>query len=156
MILYHGSNEIIMKPEIIQGVFTKDFGWGFYLTESRRQAEKWAYRRTQKGGKPFVNLYDYQPNPELSYIHFDETTDEWLDFVTQCRAGKPHVYDIVEGPMADDTIWNYLESYLSGEIPREVFMSFAKFAHPTHQLSLHTKAALSTISFAGAEEVHYG
>lgn len=30
-------------------------------------------------------------------------SDEWLDFITDCRSGKVHSYDIVEGPMADDT-----------------------------------------------------
>lgn len=33
-------------------------------------------------------------------------SEEWLDFIADCRHGKIHDYDIVEGPMADDTIWN--------------------------------------------------
>jgi hypothetical protein len=28
-------------------------------------------------------------------------TEEWLDFIVQCRAGIPHSYDIVIGAMAD-------------------------------------------------------
>lgn len=40
--------------------------------------------------------------------------DEWLDFIAECRVGKIHEYDIVEGPMADDTIWNFVNDYLSG------------------------------------------
>ena len=36
-------------------------------------------------------------------------SDEWLNFIAECRAGKIHEYDIVEGPMADDTIWDYVE-----------------------------------------------
>ncbi|MCI8723971.1 MAG: DUF3990 domain-containing protein [Ruminococcus sp.] len=31
-------------------------------------------------------------------------TEEWLDFIANCRTGHPHIYDIVEGPMANDTI----------------------------------------------------
>lgn len=38
-------------------------------------------------------------------------TEEWLDFVISCRKGVEHDYDIVEGPMADDTIWDYIEDY---------------------------------------------
>ena len=29
-------------------------------------------------------------------------SDEWLDLIAQCRNGKTHNDDIVEGPMADD------------------------------------------------------
>ena len=31
-------------------------------------------------------------------------TDEWLDFIIDCRSGKTHSYDIVIGAMADDQI----------------------------------------------------
>lgn len=31
-------------------------------------------------------------------------TEEWLDFIVDCRSGKSNSYDIVEGPMADDFI----------------------------------------------------
>ena len=36
-------------------------------------------------------------------------SDEWLDFVVSSRQGERHDYDIVEGLMADDTIWNYVD-----------------------------------------------
>lgn len=31
-----------------------------------------------------------------------------MEFVVDCRRGKEHGYDMVEGPMADDQIWDYL------------------------------------------------
>ncbi len=43
-------------------------------------------------------------------------SDEWLDLIAQCRNGKTHNYDIVEGPMADDTVWNYVNDFLTGRI----------------------------------------
>ena len=58
-------------------------------------------------------------------------TNEWLDFIAECRAGKVHAYDIVEGPMADDTIWNFVNDYLNKNISREVFWEYAKFKHPS-------------------------
>ena len=39
-------------------------------------------------------------------------TEEWLQFAVNCRFGLKHDYDIVEGPMADDTIWDYVENYM--------------------------------------------
>ena len=74
-------------------------------------------------------------------------SDEWLDFIAICRSGKHHDYDIVEGPMADDTIWNYVNDFLSGDISREAFWALAKFKHPTHQISFHTEVALKCLSF---------
>ena len=62
-------------------------------------------------------------------------------------------YDIVEGPMADDTIWNYVNDFLSGDISREAFWALAKFKHPTHQISFHTEVALKCLSFKEAIEV---
>lgn len=48
-------------------------------------------------------------------------SDEWLNFIAECRAGKIHEYDIVEGPMADDTIWNFVNDYLANNISKAVF-----------------------------------
>ena len=68
--------------------------------------------------------------------------------------GKPHEYDIVEGPMANDTIFNYVQSFVDGKISRAAFWELAKFKKPTHQISFHTIAALQTLRFVGEELVH--
>ena len=80
--------------------------------------------------------------------------EEWLDFIAACRNGVSHSYDIVEGPMADDTIYNYVQGFLDGKISRETFWSLARFKHPTHQISFHTERALETIRFIGGERVY--
>ena len=72
-------------------------------------------------------------------------SDEWLDFIAQCRSGKTHNYDIVEGPMADDTVWNYVNDFLTGRISRKQFWVLAEFKHPTHQISFHTLSALDCL-----------
>ena len=81
-------------------------------------------------------------------------TEEWLDFIISCRDGKSHQYDIVEGPMADDTIYNYLQNYLDGKISRAAFWELVKFKYPTHQISFHTISALDTLKFIGGEVVY--
>ena len=89
----------------------------------------------------------YQPNESFNVKKFPEMTEEWLDFIASCRIGKPHNYDIVEGPMADDTIFNYVQNFLDGKISREAFWNLAKFKRPTHQISFHTARALTTLKF---------
>ncbi|MBR0486238.1 MAG: DUF3990 domain-containing protein [Treponema sp.] len=151
MELYHGGNEIIEFPEIRKTKYTKDFSWGFYCTNSYEQACKWAQRKFQTG---IINVYNYAENNKLSVLRFDKMTAQWLDFIADCRSGKIHNYDIVEGPMADDTVWNYVNDFIAGTIPRSAFWELAKFKHPSHQISFHTLQALETLTFLRSEKLH--
>ena len=90
----------------------------------------------------------------LKILKFDEMTDQWLDFIAECRNGLVHDYDIVEGPMADDTVWNYVNDFLAGDISRSVFWELAKFKYPTHQISFHTLKALDCLKFERSELVY--
>jgi hypothetical protein len=79
--------------------------------------------------------------------------DAWLDFVVACRSGVLHDYDIVEGPMADDTIWDYVEDFIAGNITREAFWVLVKFKYPTHQLVFCTDRALQSLTFLNSYAV---
>lgn len=151
IILYHGSKEIVEFPEIRMAKFNKDFYYGFYCTQFLEQAKRWAVRFTGKG---IINEYVYTPNDELKVLRFAEMTEEWLDFIVDCRLGKSHDYDIVEGPMANDTIFNYVQNYVDGKISRAAFWELAKFKKPTHQISFHSARALSTLQFLKGYKVY--
>ena len=101
MELYHASKEIVQYPEVRKARYTKDFSWGFYCTNNFKQAVRWANRGI---GDPIINYYEYKPNEKLNILRFPEISDAWLDFIAECRSGKTHSYDIVEGPMANDYI----------------------------------------------------
>lgn len=145
--LFHGSRETVAHPEIRIQKYNKDFYWGFYCTELESQAVRWATRFGRPG---VINVYTYSERPDLSVKRFPEMSEEWLDFIVACRSGTPHDYDVVEGPMADDTIFNYIQSFLDGEISRTVFWELVKFKHPTHQISFHTEKALSALQYEGS------
>lgn len=151
MILYHGSREIVEYPEIRKAKFNKDFYFGFYCTVYRQQAERWATRYGKKG---YVNQYEYIPDEKLKYLRFDKMTEEWLDFIVACRQGVPHTFDIVEGPMADDSIFNYIQNFVDKKISRAAFWELVKFNHPTHQISFHTISALNTLTYKESEAVY--
>ena len=144
MMLYHGTNTVVRRPEIRIAGYNKDFGFGFYCTQYEKQARRWALT---KHGTHIVCVYDYTPNSQLKMKTFPEMTDEWLDFVAACRHGESHSFDIVEGPMADDEVWDYVEDFLLGRISREAFWALARFKRPTHQILFCTDRALSTLSF---------
>ena len=151
IMVYHGSSQIVDTPEIRIARFNKDFYFGFYCTIMRRQAERWATRYGQTG---YVNLYEYHPNENLKMLKFEKMTEEWLDFIAACRVGRAHDYDIVEGPMADDTIFNYVQGFIDGKYSRAAFWELAKFKYPTHQISFHTARALTTLKFVKGGPVH--
>jgi hypothetical protein len=47
MKVFHGSTDIVNKPDIAHSFRPLDFGKGFYVTTVREQAEKWARRKAQ-------------------------------------------------------------------------------------------------------------
>lgn len=55
--------------------------------------------------------------------------------------------------MADDTIWNFVNDFLAGNISRKVFWDYAAFKHPTHQISFHTLRALDCLTYVESEEL---
>ena len=67
-----------------------------------------------------------------------------MDFIVQ-------IFDIVEGPMADDQIWDYVEDYMSGKISNAAFWEIFNFKYPTHQIVFCTEDALKMLHFERSE-----
>lgn len=149
MTVYHGGYMPVECPEIRIGRNTKDFGTGFYCTIIKEQAQRWAKRY----GTKIVSIYDVRLNSDLKVKEFKDMTDDWLDFIIDCRSGKKHDYDIVIGAMANDQIYNFISDYMDGAITREQFWVLAKFKYPTHQINFCTEAALSCLAYRRCEEV---
>ena len=149
--LYHGSSQIVVHPDLILNRRTKDFGFGFYVTSSKSQAESWAIRKSGNHGNPIVSVFEldslYVTN--LNNKIFEDMTEEWLDFITLCRSDRnfKHGYDTIEGPMADDTIFNAVGDFVAGDISREAFWALCKFKHPTHQIVFSTERSLGFLNF---------
>lgn len=144
MIVYHGSQVVVRQPELRKSAHNKDFWFGFYCTVMEDQAIRWAVRFTGEGK---ITEFAYTPDDSLRKLTFPKMSEGWLDFIVACRRGIPHDYDIVEGPMANDTIFNYVQDFADGKISRAAFWELAKFKHPTHQISFHTSRALAALKF---------
>jgi hypothetical protein len=149
MEVYHGGYCQIKLPKIIIGKYAKDFGPGFYCTEIKNQASRWAKRYET----PLINIYNLKINSDLNLLHFKEMSELWLDFIVNCRNGIRHDYDIVIGAMANDQIFNYISDFISGVLTREQFWVLAKFKHPTHQIAFCSEQALKCLEFISSEEV---
>lgn len=149
MTAYHGSYTVVKEPKVVKSRNTKDFGNGFYCTIIREQAERWARRYET----PMVNAYTVRMDESLKILEFSDMTEEWLDFIIDCRHGKTHDYDIVIGAMANDQIYNFIADYMDGIITREQFWVLARFKYPTHQINFCTPKAIECLEFVSSEEV---
>ena len=138
------------EPKIYLDGSYKDFGYGFYCSFEEKQAKRWALT---KKNRHVVNVYSYTENGNLNCRIFKEMSDEWLDFVVSSRQGERHDNDIVEGPMADDTIWNYVDDFARGMISRAAFWELVKFKYPTHQIVFCTGAALKCLEYDRSYEL---
>jgi len=116
----------------------------------KEQAEKWAI----KYDTPVINKYEYRENKSMNIKEFTLMTEEWLDFIIDCRSGKKHEYDIVIGAMADDQVYNFITDLLNGNITRQAFWELAKFRHPTHQIAFCTEKSLECINFVEADKLN--
>lgn len=128
-LLYHGTVSNIEKVDVSLGFGRKDFGKGFYMAVTKKQAvgmmnKKYreAVRRSRnKKETDFIRrLYEIQLNEDvlksLRIKKFESADMEWLDFVLHCRkqGGMPHNYDMVIGPTADDDTALCLKAYQDG------------------------------------------
>ena len=147
---YQDDKNVLNEPKINLDGSYKDFGYGFYCTNFEIQAKRWALT---KKNRHVVNVYSYTENGNLNCLIFKEMSDEWLDFVVSSRQGERHDYDIVEGPMADDTIWNYVDDFARGMISRTAFWELVKFKYPTHQIVFCTEAALKCLGYDRSYEL---
>lgn len=159
MKLYHGSLEIVQKPEIRKANRTLDYGSGFYTTTSYEQADAWVKRRMDesKQKKGYVNVYDI---PEvlpssLRQLIFLSPTEEWVDFVMLNRTEKDfvHDYDIVYGPVANDRVYAAFALYEGGLLDKQDLIKELKTYRLVDQYLFHTEAALQVLTFVESKEV---
>lgn len=156
--LYHGSSQIITEPKILTPNRTLDFGAGFYLTSSMRQASDWVRRRfgiTDNQTIGFVNEYEFKDSPELSIKHFHAPDDEWLDFVMANRKIEDfaHEYDVVIGPVANDRVYTAFALYEGGTIGRDTLIRELKTYRLVDQYLFHTDKSLKFLTFTNHIEV---
>lgn len=159
MKLYHGSLEIVRKPEIRKANRTLDYGSGFYTTTSFKQAEAWVRHRMDesKQTKGYVNVYDIPESfpATLKQLMFNSPTEEWVDFVMRNRTEKGYVhdYDIVYGPVANDRVYAAFALFEGGLLNKQDLIKELKAYKLVDQYLFHTEAALQTLTFVEAKEV---
>ena len=141
MIVYHGSTVVVDTPLISKGRRNLDFGQGFYVTDIIQQAIDWATRPINHGKPQYLNSYTFDKEvvKAAGYrsIKFDAYDDRWLDFVLANRHGEPaEVFDMVEGGIANDRVFNTIELYDAGLITRDEALRRLRYEKPNNQICI--------------------
>jgi hypothetical protein len=144
----------------------KDFGCGFYTTLLEEQAWGMAQRRARiDGGIPTVIVYevpdDLTEKEDLRCRVFeDKPTIEWAIFIKNNRDrnfldyGSPECnldckYDVVVGPVVDDTVGLLIKQFTRGTINAEYLKQEFDFGKLTNQYTFHTERALMYLKKVG-------
>ena len=156
MLIYHASDIIVDKPDIMHSRTFLDFGKGFYATVIREQAERYAQRFILRNRKGILNIYEYTPTGALNIKSFDAYDSEWLDFVAACRMGESvyQQYDVICGGIANDRVFNTLDLYFSNQMTKEEALKRLIFEKPNQQLCFTNQRAIDCcISFVDSKEL---
>lgn len=135
--LHHGSNVGIDAIDLSLSKKGKDFGQGFYLNPSYKQALEMAEFKVDIFGVgiPLVSSFDFDEDAAreagLSIKVFDDYSKEWAQFVVDNRNNNSyypiHDFDIVIGPIADDKVGFQIRKYIENEISIDKLIERIKY-----------------------------
>lgn len=157
MIVYHGSNMVVDHPRLVGQNRTLDFGYGFYTTFNKDQAVNFAEKVTarRETGIPCVSMYETAELEELKnkykLLFFSEPNEEWLDFVFANRNGSYEgiSYDIIFGPVANDTIYRTVIAYEEGILTKDETIARLKVKKLYNQMTFTTASSLKELKYIG-------
>ena len=164
MILFRGGTNIIEHPVVITGDQGRDFGFAFYVTDIRGQAERWAQRRaryrSRMAGRQLTGIvceYEFDENgcAELSIQRFPEPSLEWIDFVVANRSSLTfrHGFDLVIGKIANDRVGETISYVVQGVMRREDALERLRFQQINNQFAFCTEKAIAKLRFMRSYEV---
>lgn len=157
--VYHGSIDEVVNPEIRQPNRSLDYGAGFYTTTSYEQAKRWVERRMKDKGVAvgYVNIYELDEKlvKNMKSLFFEKPTEEWVSFVMRNRTERNfvHDYDVVYGPVADDSVYTQFVLYEGGIISLPTLIHELKTYKLVDQYLFHTEKSLLAIKFVKSEIV---
>ena len=174
--LYHGTTHEFAEIDVEKGKPFKDFGQGFYLTETYEHASNIAVRNRrieanrlritgdERELPVFVYIYEFDPQKmsTLNVKRFDNADYEWLKFIIVNRMNRTrqHEYDIVIGPTANDdtrtsirTIMNAANGDVLSDIALNLLIELLKPDKLPEQYYFGTSKAVSMLKLIERREI---
>lgn len=166
--IYHGSEQVVEMPTFGLGRKNNDFGLGFYCTESEDLAKEWAVSSLHNG---FANCYtlDTEYMNILNLNSPDYTILNWIAVLVEhrlfsiktpvARRAKRYLidnfsvnvnaYDLITGYRADDSYFDYAESFLNNGISVEQLARAMRLGKLGEQIVIKSRFAFDRIHYEG-------
>ena len=171
IVIYHGSEHIIEKPEFGKGKPYNDYGRGFYCTEYIDLAKEWACDEKHGG---YANKYSLNTDG-LNILDLngkDYCILHWLSVLLANRkftldtdigrAAKEYILknfpvdtssaDIIKGYRANDSYFSYARDFLQNGISVKRLSQVMKLGNLGNQIVLVSPKSFEQIKFIGYEE----
>lgn len=170
--IFHGSVNIIEKPEFGIGKVRNDYGLGFYCTENIDLAKEWGVTRDNNG---YANIYDIKEDgltilnlnsSKFSVLHwlsillenriFDITTPlakEAKEYLLKNFLPPYKSFDIIIGNRADDSYFSFAQDFINGAISVRQLGNAMKLGGLGNQYVLKSKKAFERLHYLGNEIV---
>lgn len=170
IILLHGSDHIIEKPDYHLGKTNNDYGRGFYCTRELPMALEWACKQNTDG---FVNKYtlDQDSLKVLNLLDGNYNILHWMALLLKNRTfrlsseiavdARDYIidhflidlndYDIVIGYRADDSYFSFAETFVQNGIPLRSLNQALRLGKLGEQTVLVSEKAIKHLKFEEAE-----
>lgn len=171
MIIYHGSKDIIEKPEFGKGNKKNDYGLGFYCTENVELAKEWACSNNETNG--YANRYEI----DLSAYKVLDLREEkysilnWMAILLKFRTfdvntpisaqAKEYIlenfyvnveeYDVIIGYRADDSYFSFAKDFINNTISVEQLAEAMHLCELGIQIVLKSKRVFDTVKYISYE-----
>ena len=172
IILLHGTDHIIEKPDYLFKNPYNDYGSGLHCTEVIEMAKEWACKENKDGfvnryrlntdGLKILNLLDGKHNILnwiailLKYRKFnlnDQIAIDAREYVINNFGIDVEGYDVIIGYRADDSYFSYATSFIENTLPIRSLNKALRLGNLGTQVVLKSKKAFSQIEFLGVEPV---
>lgn len=170
MLLYHGSERRIEKPQFMLGKEHNDYGRGFYCTQDLELAKEWACKDGRDGyansylldaaGLKILNLADEQYSV-LNWIAIllnnrtfslqDEISIDARDYVIENFGIDTRAFDVVIGYRADDSYFAYAQSFIGNALPVRSLAKAMMLGNLGIQVALVSERAFAGLKHQSAE-----
>lgn len=167
-ILFHGSKDIIERPQFGVGKRYNDYGSGFYCTEERDLAMEWAVSEDRDG---YANCYELEEDG-LTLLDLNSYSMlHWLAILLQNRTfdlaqplaleAKDYLIknfsldydkDLIIGYRADDSYFAFSRDFLQGTISYNQLTRAMRLGNPGIQVVIKSRKAFGRLNFLQAEK----
>ena len=164
--IYHGSDHVIEEPTFGKGKKNNDFGLGFYCTDNENLSKEWAVSSLKNG---FSNKYtlDTEYLKILNLNSSQYTILNWIAILVEHRvfslktpvarrarcylmdhfSVNVNAFDLIIGYRADDSYFDYDESFLNNGISVEQLAKAMKLGKSGEQIVIKSEFAFSQLKY---------